>query len=75
MDQGMCAALNQKRVLAAADPLKPIQKVSDELDLKIHDPLEAHVGDRGALMAGARRSQGHNLDLRRISVSHADAQE
>jgi hypothetical protein len=57
------AALNQERVVFPADPLQAVEEIPDEFDIEVLDTLEAHVLDRGPLMAGSRRSERHQRDL------------
>jgi hypothetical protein len=57
------AALDQERVVFPTDPLQAVEEISDEFDLEVLDPLEAHVLDRGPLVAGSRRSESHQRDL------------
>jgi hypothetical protein len=57
------AALDQERVVFPTDPLQAVEEVADQIDLEVPDPLEAHVLDRGPLVAGSRRPERHQRDL------------
>jgi len=60
------AALDQVGVVPATDQLEAVEEVADVGELEVLDALELQVGDRGPLVARARRSQGHHRDLARV---------
>jgi hypothetical protein len=74
MDLRVRAALDQERVVFPADPLQPVEEIADQFDLEVLNPLESHVLDRGPLVAGSRRPEGHKRDLFPF-FSHPDDQD
>ena len=58
----MGTALDQEGVVLPADPAQAVEEVPDKFDLKVLDPLERHVLDRGSLVTGSGRSEGHERD-------------
>jgi hypothetical protein len=77
VDLRVRAALDQERVVFPTDPLQAVEEIADQVDLEVLDPLERHVFDRGPLMAGSCRSEGHQRDLCPILLSqpHPDDQD